>query len=209
VMSTAPQLLQAVIEEKQQRIAEVLLGAASPLQIMTGKLLGTTAVGLTVLAIYVGGGAVLVAKLGYGEVLSVTVVGLMALDVVLALVMFGSLFLAIGATANDIKDAQGLLTPVMVVLMLPLMTLGQVMQAPDGALSTGLSLFPLTAPLAMPLRLGAGAATPTWHVALAVVLVAATTVVIVWAAGRVFRIGMLAQGQAPGLRELWGWIVRG
>lgn len=209
VVTTAPQLLQAVIEEKQQRIAEVLLGAASPYQIMMGKLLGTAGAGLTVLAAYLTGGALIAGRLDYGELVSAPIVGLMLVDVALALVMFGALFLALGAAANELKDAQGLMPPVMLVLVLPLLTLSSILSHPDGPLATGLSLFPLTAPMAMPVRMGAGAAIPGWQIALAVALVVLTTVAVVWAAGRVFRVGVLAQGQAPGARELLRWIARG
>ena len=72
-----------------------------------------------------------------------------------------------------------------------------------------LSLFQFTAPLAMPVRLGITQTVPSWQIALCLCLVALATALTVWAAGRVFRIGMLSQGRLPSVRELVRWIARG
>ena len=208
VMFSAPQLLQSVIEEKQQRISEVLLGSVSPSTLMLGKLLGTSAVGITVLLAYVGMGLVAASQAGLGSVLSPLVIALAVLNVVVALVMFGSLFLAMGAASNDLKDAQGMMTVVIVLLVVPLMTMTSFLDDPHGTLSVSMSLFPFTAPMVMPVRM-AITQVPVWQVCASFAGAALTTAVIVWVAGRVFRVGILAQGQAPKLRELARWVLEG
>jgi ABC-2 type transport system permease protein len=129
-------------------------------------------------------------------------------DVLLALVMFGSLFLAAGAAATELKDAQGLMTPLTLVMVIPMMAVSQLLGNPDGALAIGLSLFPLTAPMVLPLRL-ATTSVPAWQIAISVCGTLAATTGIVWVAGRIFRIGILAQGRAPRFGELWQWIKNG
>jgi ABC-2 type transport system permease protein len=205
IMSSAPYMLHSVIEEKQQRIAEVLLGSMSPSELMTGKLIGAAGAGMTVLAVYAVMGGVAAARYDLGSVLSPLLIVMALANVLVALVMFGSLFLAAGATATEIKEAQGLMTPLMLIVFLPMMTLSQLLTNPDGQLAITLSLFPLTAPMILPLRLAA-TNVPVWQIVVSVGGALLTTVAVVWLAGRIFRIGILSQGRAPKLRELVAWI---
>jgi ABC-2 type transport system permease protein len=208
IMSSAPYMLHSVIEEKQQRIAEVLLGSMSPFQLMSGKLIGAAGAGLTVLAIYASMGIFAASYYGVASILSPMLLLMALADVLLALVMFGSLFLAAGATATEIKEAQGLMTPLMLIVFLPMMALSQLLTNPDGQLATTLTLFPLTAPMILPLRL-ATTTVPTWQLVVSIGGALLTTIAVVWIAGRIFRIGILAQGRAPKLRELVQWIRMG
>lgn len=208
IMSSAPYMLHSVIEEKQQRIAEVLLGSMSPSELMTGKLIGAAGAGMTVLGVYAVMGGVAAARYDLGSVLSPLLIVMALGNVLVALVMFGSLFLAAGATATEIKEAQGLMTPLMLIVFLPMMTLSQLLTNPDGQLATTLSLFPLTAPMILPLRLAA-TNVPTWQIVVSVGGALLTTAAVVWLAGRIFRIGILSQGRAPKFRELLEWIRTG
>ena len=206
VMTAASPLLQAVIEEKQQRIAEVLLGAVSPLQLMTGKLLGAVGIVLTTLLFYVGLGWATAAYMGYADYVPVGALGIAVLAAAVGSILFGGIFLALGAAANELKDAQSLMTPVIILLFGPLMVLGTIMENPHSSLAVGASLFPFTAPILMPMRLVISDLVPAWQVALAFVLTLATTVGVLWAAGRVFRIGILSQGKTPTFGELLQWL---
>ncbi len=205
IMSSAPYMLHSVIEEKQQRIAEVLLGSMSPFDLMAGKLLGSAGAGLTVVLVYAGMAFAGASHYGLGAVLSPSVLLLSLAHVLVALVMFGSLFLAAGAAATELKDAQGLMTPLTLIMIIPMMTLAELLGNPDGVLAVGLSLFPLTAPMILPVRL-ATTSVPAWQVVVSVLGTLLSTTVIVWAAGRIFRIGILSQGRAPRLSELLRWI---
>jgi ABC-2 type transport system permease protein len=205
IMSSAPYMLHSVIEEKQQRIAEVLLGSMSPFDLMAGKLLGCASAGVTVVLVYAAMAFAGASHYGVGGVLSPAALLLSLAHVLVALVMFGSLFLAAGAAATELKDAQGLMTPLTLVMIIPMMTLSELLGNPDGALAVGLSLFPLTAPMILPVRL-ATTSVPVWQVVVSVLGTLLSTLVIVWAAGRIFRIGILSQGRAPRLSELLRWI---
>jgi ABC-2 type transport system permease protein len=209
VMAVAQPMLMSVIEEKQQRIAEMLLGAASPFQIMMGKLMGNVGVALTIVAVYLIGGYILALHYGVADMLPTWLLGWFIAFDVLACMLYGSIFIAIGAACTEIKETQALVTPVMLVVILPLMLWVTIVQEPLSSFAEWTSLFPLATPMLMLVRMAASPMVPWWQPVLGIVLVLATTIVTVFAAGRVFRIGILMQGKSPKLHELVSWAVRG
>lgn len=209
VMFAAQPLLQGVIEEKSQRIAEVLLGSATPFQIMAGKLLGVVGMSLTLAAVYLGGAYFTAQYMGYGEYLPAQLVGWFLVFLMIAVLMFGATFIAAGAACNDIKEAQTLMLPVMLVIVAPMMAFANIIKEPDGKLAIGLSLFPPATPLLMTVRQAIPPGVPLWQMLLGGAMSLLFTLFLLWAAGRIFRIGLLSQGKAPSLRELGRWILRG
>jgi ABC-2 type transport system permease protein len=205
----ASPLLQGVLEEKSQRIAEVLLGSVRPFPLMLGKLLGTVGVATTLGAVYLGGAYVAAWHYKLTEYLSPEIVAWFLVYQTLGVLLFGSLFISVGAACTSAQEAQTLLMPVMVVAMLPLFVLVNVISEPNGALATGLSLFPTAAPTLMVARLSLTPGLPLWQPLLGVVLVVLATLACVWAAGRIFRVGLLAQGKGAGFREMMRWVWRG
>jgi ABC-type Na+ efflux pump permease subunit len=125
---------------------------------------------------------------------------------VLAMLLYGSVSMAIGAACNDVKDAQNLMLPVMLPLMLPMMTLLPVIQSPSSPLSVGMSLFPPATPLVMLLRVALHPPAPVWQVATGAALTLVTTMFCIWAAGRIFRVGLLMQGKSASLAQMVRWI---
>jgi ABC-2 type transport system permease protein len=206
VMSGAPQLLNSVIEEKMSRISEVLIGSVTPFELMMGKLIGSVAVSLLLAAVYISGGAAVANYMGYGDALHLSDVGWLLLFLTMASFMFGSIFITIGAACSDLKDAQGMMTPAMLIMMLPWMTWFAILNAPDSSMSLGLSLFPTAAPFLMLLRIMIPPGPPAWQILLAVVICGATTVAAVYAAGKIFRTGLLMQGKAATFGEMWKWV---
>jgi ABC-2 type transport system permease protein len=202
-------MLESVMEEKSQRIAEVLLGSANSFQLMLGKLLGGIGGSLTVLAVYGLGGYAAACYYEVADLAPVRVVPWFIVFQVLAVLLFGSIFMAIGAAVNQMKEAQGMLLPVWLIFMYPLFVWFQVVREPNGSFATWLSLVPPGIPLMMVLRIGATGAIPLWQPLAGAVIMVAFTLAVVAAAGRVFRIGILAQGKVPTLLELARWAVRG
>jgi ABC-2 type transport system permease protein len=207
VMSSAPQLLNSVIEEKMSRISEVLIGSMTPFQLMMGKLIGGTAASVLLAAIYMAGGLAGAQYWGgYGSAVTPAILGWFLLFLVMSLFIFGSMFVAIGAACNDLKDSQNMITPVILLVMLPIFTAASVLRAPDGTLATVLSLIPTAAPFLMMLRISLEPGPPGWQIALSVILMAATVIVVVWAAGKIFRTGLLMQGKSATIPEMLRWV---
>ena len=206
VMSSSPQLLNSVMEEKMSRISEVIVSSVTPFQLMMGKLLGSAGVSLLLAAIYLTGAYRVAAHYGYADALTPSMVGWFLLYLVCAVLLFGSLFISIGAACTDFKDAQSMMTPSMLIVMLPIFVWTAVLRAPDSPLSVGLSLFPPATPFLMLLRLALRPAPPFWQVLLSVVLIGASVVVAVWAAGKIFRTGILMHGKSASVAEMIRWV---
>jgi ABC-2 type transport system permease protein len=209
VMISAQGLLQSALEEKQQRIAEVLLGSVSPFQLMMGKLLGNVGVSMTMVGVYLVGGYVLARYYEIAHMIPSDIFAWFVVYMIMAVLLFGSIFIAIGSACTELKEAQNLMMPMWLILVLPMLVWFNVLREPLGTFATWLSLFPPVTPMLMILRLSASSAVPLWQPLLGVLLVLLTTVVCVFAAGRVFRIGILAQGRVPRFSELMRWVARG
>jgi ABC-2 type transport system permease protein len=206
VMSSSPQLLNSVIEEKMSRISEVLVASVTPFQLMMGKLLGSVGVSLVLASIYLAGGYGLAANWGYAGVLTPGLIASFFFYLVLAVLLFGSMFIAIGAACTDLKDAQNMMTPAMILVLFPMFTWAAVIRAPESGLAIATSLFPFSTPFIMLLRIALQPAPPLWQILLSAALVISTVVLAVWAAGRIFRAGLLMHGKAATPREMYRWI---
>ena len=208
VMTGAMHLLNAVIEEKISKISEVLLGSVTPVELLTGKLLGVVGVSLLLTAVYLVGGIYTVISFGRTDLIDPVLIGWFLLYLVCASLMFGSIFLAIGSACSNLKDSQSMIQPAMMLIILAYLGSFVVMRAPESGLAVGMSLFPTIAPFAMVLRLALPPGPPLWQVLLSVALVVGSTGVIIWAAARIFRVGLLMQGKPPNLPELLKWVWR-
>jgi ABC-2 type transport system permease protein len=206
VMTAAPQLLNSVLEEKMSRISEVLLGSVTPFELMLGKLIGSAGVALLLGLIYVGGGLGVAIYSGYGHVIPLSMYPVLVLFILLAVFFFGSLYIAIGSACSELKDAQSLMMPVMILTLLPVMLWNAVLKEPNGSFAVGLSLFPPATPFIMLLRLALQPSPPMWQVLLGIVLTTGATLGCVVAAGRIFRVGVLLHGQPASFIQMAKWI---
>jgi ABC-2 type transport system permease protein len=128
------------------------------------------------------------------------------LFLICAALMYGSMFLALGSACSSISDAQSLLQPATMLLLLAYLGSFVAIRAPDSSLAIGMSLFPTMTPFTMILRMAIPPGVPGWQVILSITILIASTGLVVWAASRIFRIGLLMQGKAPNLPELLRWI---
>jgi ABC-2 type transport system permease protein len=209
VFLAAQPMMESVLEEKSQRIAEVLLGSANAFQLMAGKLLGGVGGSLTVVVTYAVGGGALAWYYDKLNMVPLRIVPWFIVYQILAVMVFGSIFMAVGAAVNQLKEAQSMLLPIWILLMFPIFVWLQVIRDPMGSFATWLSLIPPSTSLVMVLRMGSTAAVPLWQLMLGIVVMLAATLVCVFAAARVFRIGILAQGKSPRMSELFRWAIRG
>jgi len=199
-------LLTSVIEEKSNRVIEVLLSAVSPVQLMAGKILGTALVGFLLLGVW---GAV-----GFGSAQRYNVADLVSVHrLVLALLYFvpGFLLLAallagIGSACNELKDAQSMVFPLSLVTVIPMVFWFYISENPSSVISIALSFIPPITPFIMILRICADPDTPVWQIASTLVVLWLSVLCAMWAAGKVFRVGVLMYGKPPSLRELIRWV---
>jgi ABC-2 type transport system permease protein len=209
VMVGATPAMQGIVEEKSQRIAEVLLGSVSPFELMAGKLLGVIGVSMTMAIVYMTGGYLVADYYGVSGGLTPMLLVWFVAFMVLALLIFGSLFIAVGAASGDIKDTQTLLMPIMIFACLPFFALGPIMQDPNGKIAVICSFFPFATPMLLVARQSVPPGVPMWQLISGIAIVLATTVFCVWAAGRIFRIGILMQGKGAKMSDLIQWVIRG
>jgi ABC-2 type transport system permease protein len=208
VMSVGGMLLTSTIEERSNKIVEMLLSSVSATELMAGKLIGLLLVGITAPVVFLAlGFAALTAFGGADEALTALrgiifgspLVPVFFLYFIIGYLMFASLYLAIGAMSQSIQDAQSFVTPITILLILPLPFLQQAVQDPNGVVMRILTWIPLYTPYAIMMRINAGP--PMWEVIGATALLIAFTLLILFFMGRIYRNGVLSSGGAPKLKD--------
>lgn len=199
-------LLTTTIEEKSSRVVEVLLSAVSPMELMTGKILGQMCVGLSLLTIYNSLGIVALLAFSISGVLSWQLIVSFFVFFVLAYVMFASMMAAIGSAVNDLREAQSLMTPVMLFSMVPYFFFLPVIRAPNSGLSTALSFVPPISPFIMIMRIATPEPIPAWQIPASIAVNLCGVAFLLWFAAKVFRVGLLMYGKPPNLRTLIKWV---
>jgi ABC-2 type transport system permease protein len=207
-------VMNGVIEEKTNRVVEVVVASLPASRLFAGKLLGVGAAGLTQFLIWAACLAAIsaVGAAGIGDVgalpeLSPLLLVAFVLFFLLGYFLYGSMYASIGAAVNTTQEAQSLVFPVMMPLILSVVFYPMVLSAPDSPLSVILSLVPFFAPLLMFLRMTA-VSPPAWQVALSMLLMLATIAGITWAASRIYRVGILMYGKRPTFPEIIRWVGR-
>ena len=198
-------LLTSTVEEKSSRVIEVLLSAVSPLELMAGKILGQLAVSLVVLLVYTGLGLALLVSFALIGLLDRWLIVYMFVFFLITYAMFAAVFAAAGSAVNDLKEAQALMGPIMLLLIGPWMLAFPIVRNPDSMLAVVLSFVPPVNSFIMMLRLASSTPPPAWQALLSIAMAAATSVAAIWFAAKVFRIGLLLHGKPPNLRTLLRW----
>ena len=214
-------VMRSVLEEKTNRIVEVVISSMRPFQLMLGKIIGVGAVGLTQLGIWAvaatlmivaGIPALLAANPQMAQLSELAPflpgLGYLGLFLVFFLggyFMYAGLYAAVGAMCNTEEEAQSAQFPVIMLLVIPIIFVTQVIAEPTAPLSVGLSLFPPFSPILMFARAATGAA-PMWQIGVSVVGMFAAVLAIAWVAGRIYKVGILMAGKRPTLPELYRWV---
>jgi ABC-type Na+ efflux pump permease subunit len=206
VMTAGQQLMTSTIEEKSSRVVELLLAAVSPTQLMAGKVLGQLGVATLMLGLYGGLGLLALASFALMGLVAPGLLLQFFLFFLIAFVTLACLMAAIGAAVNELREAQSLLTPVMLVVMLPMMLWLPISRDPNSLFATVLSLAPPVSPFVMVLRLSSNTPPPDWQVWLSLLIGVAGVWASIWFAGKVFRVGLLMFGKPPNLLTLWRWV---
>ena len=206
VMVGGQYLLTTTIEEKSSRVVEVLLSAVSPMQLMTGKIIGQMGVGMVLLSVYTGVGIASLVAFHLLDLISIDKIVFLGIYFVLAYFIFASLMAAIGAAVNELREAQSLMGPVMMIIMLPYFFWMPISRDPNSTLSFVLSMVPPMSPFAMMVRIGSTEPVPVWQVLTSIGVAAVFALGCVWFAAKVFRVGLLMYGKPPNIRTLIRWV---
>jgi ABC-2 type transport system permease protein len=205
IMIGGQTLMTSTIEEKSSRVIEVLLAAVSPLELMWGKLLGQLAVGLLVMGVYAGLGVLALFQFAMIGLLDPMVVVYLLLFFVLSYLFYGALMMAIGASVNQMAEAQSLMGPVMVLMVAPYILTSFIGRAPNSPISVAASFIPPVNAFAMMARLASDSPPPAWQVGVTAVLSLLAAAATVWFAAKIFKVGLLMHGKPPTLGTLVRW----
>lgn len=205
---SAGYLLQAVVEEKENRTMEIMVTSISPTQLMTAKVIGNLSVGLTQLVVWILFGIIGILALFrlFPDLQSTNIdFSFLLLTIVVfipAFVMIAAMMAALGATTTETREAQQIAGIFTIPMVLPYWFMQVLMEKPNSPLSIFFSLFPFTAPISLPMRV-AFSNVPTWQITISVVLLILFAIAALWFAGRAFRLGMLRYGKKLSLKEIF------
>jgi ABC-2 type transport system permease protein len=211
-------ILMGVIEEKSQRVAEVVVAAVPADTLLRGKVIGVGAVGLTQQLVWIASAIVLMkfqqpimASMGLPAspmqlpaVSAGTALGYFAFYL-LGFVFFTSLFGAVGSMVSNTQDAQQVSTPLTLLIVPSIVLLMPVLMSPNGTLARAVSIIPFTAPILMPVRMSL-TSVPWYDMAASVLLLVLSCGGALWLAARIYRVGVLMYGKKPTFAEVARWV---
>lgn len=213
VMTSGGYLLQAVVEEKENRTMEIVITSVTPTQLMAGKIVGDIGVGLTQLVIWL-----VFAWIGltiggqffpFLQDFSLPTDYILVLFLILlpSFVMVAAIMAAIGSTMTELREAQQVQGLFTLPMMIPYYLSSTIMMNPNGTLAVVMSFFPLTAPITILMRM-AFTVVPAWQIALNVSILVIFAALAIWFAGRAFRMGMLRYGKKLSIKEVFGKRIK-
>ena len=208
VMTSGGYLMQAVVEEKENRTMEIVITSVTPGQLMTGKIIGNIGVGLTQLVVWFIFGWIGLKVAGQfvpflqDFSLPPNYIGTVLLIALPAFVMVAALMAAIGATMTEMREAQQIQSMISLSITVPFYLTNSLMFHPNSTLAYVMSYFPLTSPLTVLIRQSV-TVIPAWQMALHVALLVVFAVFSIWFAGKAFRLGMLQYGRKITLKEIF------
>jgi ABC-type Na+ efflux pump permease subunit len=204
-MTGGQSLLTSTVEEKSTRVMEVLLSALSPMELLAGKIVGQFGVSLIVLGLYIGlGGALLISFALFG-LINPWLLPYLGIFFVLSYLTYGSLMVSVGAVVNDMREAQSLMMPLMLLLTFPFWVWFPISQSPNSAFATAISFIPPVNSFAMLLRLTSTSPPPWWQVWASIGVGVLGVLAALWFAAKVFKIGLLMYGKPPNVATLIRW----
>ena len=199
----------SIIEEKTSRIFEVLLATIKPEEMMAGKVLGVGAVGLTQVGIWVLAGTLVLQSgllmAGFSFPITALQVFFFVLFFILGFALYSSLAAALGAMNNSEQELQQMQMVMMLPLILCSLVLLKVVTDSDGLIAKAFSFFPFCTPLIMYVRIAVHQP-PAWQIALSIFDLVLTTLLVLWFASRIYRVGILMYGKKPNLPEIMRWL---
>lgn len=200
IFSASGYLLRGVAEEKETRVIEIILSSLTPRELLTGKIIGLGCVGLLQITIWIS-----IGTMGSIYVLPVVIKPLVLLLAfvyfILGFLLFASIMAGVGAISGSMQESQQLVGIFTFIAIAPMMFMQVLITKPDGAISTFLSLFPLTSPVAMMSRI-AVSDVPVYQIAASILILIVSVYFVIILSSRLFRVGLLMYGKRPDIRTI-------
>ena len=227
-------IMRSVIEEKTSRIIEIIVSSVKPIQLMLGKIIGTSLVGITqfILWLVIGGFLMVFLTNVFGVTPSNTIspaeiqqngqimqeilleffkfpimklVGCFFIYFIGGYLLYSSMYATIGSAVDNETDTQQFIFPVLMPLMLAIYVgFFTVIEDPHGSISVLFSYIPLTSPVVMLMRIPFGVS--WWEILISVTLLYLTFFIILWFAAKIYRVGILMYGKKVSYKELIKWL---
>lgn len=208
------EIMRGIIQEKTDRVVEVLVSSMTPSQLLVGKILGVALVGLTQIGVWL----LMAALAGTFAATTASFAGIDVLQFlhpsffvyfvvffILAYLTYVSAYAIGGAACNSEKEAQQLIMPITMIMMLPWFLMAAIITNPDSTLTVAFSLSPVFGPLTMFVRTLVGDP-PMTHVLASIGVSILTVIFLMWITAKIFRVGILSYGKRPTIPELWRWV---
>jgi len=200
-------LIRSVVEEKTNRIIEVLASSCSPTNLMAGKILGLSALGLTQIGLYALMGLAAVSYFGFEGILFENV-WLLLPYFILGYLFYAAIFVVIGSPLSSEQEAQQIAGWVVLILLLPMIFAVVAIENPGMPIVRILSFIPFFTPSFMALRIPI-AMPSTFDIVATMGILILSTIIMMWIAGKIFRVAILSYGKRPSFGEIWQWIKAG
>ncbi len=207
---TSTFLMQGVMEDKENRVIELIVTSVSPLELLWGKMIGMAALSLTQLLIWLGAAVAAVELIGRGGHPVIAQALRLPPDYAITMIIFSllgfllyaSLMIGIGASIPTDQEARQIASLILMPFVLPFFFMIQIMGEPSGPIALALTLVPFTSPLTIAMRWPL-TTIPLWQLLTGMALLLVTMAIIIWIGARIFRASMLMYGKRLNLRELW------
>ena len=215
-------VMRGVIEEKTNRIVEIIISSIKPFQLLLGKIIGIALVGLTQFILWVSL-TILISQIAYftflnseNELLNTifqSMQGIEMFELIFYFIfyflggylLYGSFFACIGSAVDNESDTHQMVLPITIPLILSIVMIEAIIRNPDGSLALWMSIFPLSSPIAMMIRLPFEGV-EYWELLLSMSLLILSFLIATWLSSRIYRIGILMYGKKNSFKELIKWI---
>jgi ABC-2 type transport system permease protein len=207
-------IMRGIVQEKSERVVEVLISSVTPTQLLMGKILGVALVGLTQVGVWLlmgsiagayGAVAAAAAGVNLAQFFRPSMFAFFFVFFILAYLTYVCVYAIAGAISNTEKEAQQFVAPISMLMMAPWFLMFPIIMNPDSKLAVGFSLAPVFGPITMFVRTLV-AEPPLWHIALSIAVSIATIFLFMWITAKIFRVGILSYGKRPTIPELWRWM---
>ncbi|MEA2489576.1 MAG: type transport system permease protein [Acidobacteriota bacterium] len=206
--------MRGIVQEKSERVVEVLISSVTPTQLLMGKILGVAAVGLTQIGVWLimgslagayGAATASMAGINVAQFFRPSIFVFFFIFFILAYLTYVCVYAIAGAVSNTEKEAQQFVAPISMVMMAPWFLMFPIIMNPDSKIAVGFSLAPVFGPITMFVRTLV-AEPPMWHIVVSIAVSIATIFLFMWITAKIFRVGILSYGKRPTIPELWRWL---